>query len=139
MKVSSEIRSLRFGPFAVDASAHQLRRNGVRAPLQEKQFRLLMTLLNRPNEVVSRAELHHVLWPEEDFGEFDVGLNQAVRRLRLALGDSAADPKWIETIPKVGYRFVGPVKTSRLRRRALAAAVVVVAVGAIVFVRLFQA
>ncbi len=101
--------SLRIGPFEVDLAAHELRRAGVRIHLQEKQFQLLAAFLQKPSEVVTREELRKALWPTEQYGEFDMGLNQAVRRLRRALGDSARRPKWIETLPKVGYRFIGPV------------------------------
>lgn len=111
---------IRFGRFVVDRSTHELRRNGLRIPLQEKQFRLLVALLERPNEVVLRTELEKTLWPDDDYGDFQTGLNQAVRRLRRALDDSARDPKWIETIPKVGYRFIGRLKAAPDYRRAVA-------------------
>lgn len=110
---------IRFGRFRVDLTTHRLTRDGARVSLQEKQFRLLLALLARPNAVVERSELHHALWPDSDYGEFDVGLNQAVRRLRRALDDSAQDPTWIETIPTVGYRFIGRIQPETKRFQPL--------------------
>ncbi len=92
--------------------SHILRKRGVRMPLQELPFRMLAMLLARPGEVVTREELKQELWSEEDFGEFDLGLNTAVKKLRQALDDSANTPRFIETIPKVGYKFLVPVAES---------------------------
>jgi DNA-binding winged helix-turn-helix (wHTH) protein len=100
---------IRFGLYEVDHRAQELRREGRTVPLQNQPFLLLTTLLERPGEVVSREELKARLWPNDGYGAFDLGINTAVRKLRQALGDSAENPRFIETLPKVGYRFVAPV------------------------------
>ena len=100
---------IRFGAFEVDLAARELRKSGVRIRLQEQPFRVLAMLLARPGEVVTREELQQELWPNEEYGEFDLGLNTAVKKLRQALNDSADSPRWIETVPKVGYKFVAPI------------------------------
>ncbi len=101
---------LRFGEFEFDRSGHTLSKGGVRVHLQEKPFWLLAALLEKPNQIVTREELIKRLWPEDEYGEFDLGLNTAVRKVRHALGDSAPNPKWIQTVPRIGYRFLGPVQ-----------------------------
>ncbi len=103
-------RLLRFGVFEADLAARTLRKAGVRIRVQEQPFRVLAMLLARPGEVVTREELQQELWPDEEYGEFDLGLNTAVKKLRQALNDSADSPRWIETVPKVGYKFLGPVE-----------------------------
>ena len=100
---------IRFGVFEADLAGRTLRKAGVRVRLQEKPFRVLAMLLAKPGEVVTREELKAELWPNEEYGEFDLGLNTAVKKVRAALGDSATTPKWIETIPKVGYQFLGQI------------------------------
>jgi DNA-binding winged helix-turn-helix (wHTH) protein/Tol biopolymer transport system component len=100
---------IRFGVFEADLLAHSLRKGGARVRLQEKPFRVLAMLLVRPGEVVTREELKHELWPDEEYGEFDLGLNTAVKKVRQALNDSGDSPRWIETVPKVGYKFLAPV------------------------------
>ncbi len=112
---------IRFGAFEVDVAARELRKSGVRIRVQEQPFRVLAMLLARPGEVVTREELQQELWPGEEYGEFDLGLNTAVKKLRHALGDSAAHPRFIETIPRVGYRFAGSIeggyaRSARVRR-----------------------
>jgi len=102
-------RSIQFGIFEVDLSAGELRRNGSRVKLQEQPFQILTTLLARPGEVVSREELQKKLWPADIFVDFDHSLNAAVRRLRDALGDSAENPRLVETVARRGYRFLAPV------------------------------
>jgi Tol biopolymer transport system component/DNA-binding winged helix-turn-helix (wHTH) protein len=97
---------IRFGPFEADSSAGELRNNGRLIRLQEQPFQVLIALLERPGDVVTREELRERLWPGDSFGDFDQGLNTAINKLREALGDSAANPKFIETLPKRGYRFV---------------------------------
>ena len=103
---SSESRVIGFGVFQVNLDSRELRKSGVKIRLQEKPFRLLAMLLARPGEVVAREELQAELWPNEEYGEFDLGLNTAVKKVRQALNDSATTPRYIETIPKVGYRFI---------------------------------
>ena len=99
---------IRFGVFEADLAARTLRKSGARVRLQEKPFRVLAMLLARPGEVVTRDELKQELWPNEEYGEFDLSLNTAVKKVRKALGDSGSHPRWIETLPKVGYRFLAP-------------------------------
>ncbi len=101
---------LRFGPYEVDLTQGELRRDGVRVPLQGKPLRLLAAVAERQGEVVTRAELQQFLWQGEAFGDFDNGLNTAVRKLRLALGDESDSPQYLETIPRLGYRFLAPVE-----------------------------
>ena len=106
---------LRFGPFEVDARAGELRRDGTVVPLQDLPLRLLVALLERPSDVVTRAELTTVLWGSETFVDSAAGLNTAVAKLREALGDHAEQPIYIETIPKRGYRFIGRTVGTDLR------------------------
>jgi DNA-binding winged helix-turn-helix (wHTH) protein/tetratricopeptide (TPR) repeat protein len=100
---------VRFGEFEVDLRTGELRADGRRIILQEKPFQILTALLERPGEMVAREELIKRLWPAGTFVDFDLGLNKAVNRLRESLNDSAEQPRFIETFPKRGYRFVGPV------------------------------
>ena len=99
----------RFGAFEVDLRAGELRRQGRKLRLQEKPFQLLAALLEQPGEVVTRDELRLRLWPSDTFVDFDNGLNNAVAKLRSAVGDSAQSPKLIETLGRRGYRFIGAV------------------------------
>src|SRR6266849_10119367 len=107
---------LRFGVLEVDVRAGELRRQGVRIKLQEQPFQVLTQLLKRPGEVVTREELRAQLWPSDTFVDFDNGLNTSINKLREALGDSADSPRFIETLPRRGYRFIAPV-TSNGRKR----------------------
>jgi cholera toxin transcriptional activator len=97
----------RFGEFEADVRAAELRKNGTRLKLQLQPFQVLLALLQRPNEVVTREELRQRLWPEDTFVDFDHSLNTAIAKLRDALGDSASEPRYVETIAKRGYRFLG--------------------------------
>src|SRR5215472_1104204 len=99
--------AVRFGVFDLDLNGRELRKRGVRVKLQEQPFQFLQILLRHPGEVVTREELREKIWAADTFVDFDQGLNNAVKRLRDALGDSAETPRFIETIPKQGYRFVG--------------------------------
>jgi eukaryotic-like serine/threonine-protein kinase len=101
---------LKFAQFEVDPTLGELRKDGVRIPLQEKPLRVLEALLEREGDLVTRTELHQRLWQGETFVDFDTGLNTAVRKLRTALGDESDSPRYIETIPRRGYRFVGSVE-----------------------------
>jgi Tol biopolymer transport system component/DNA-binding winged helix-turn-helix (wHTH) protein len=101
--------AVRFGPFEFDPRAGELTKHGLRIRLQEQPFQVLRMLLARPGEIVLREELRYVLWPENTFGEFDHGINAAVKRLRDALGDSAETPRYIETVARRGYRFVATI------------------------------
>ena len=101
--------SYRFGVFEVDTPAHQLRKQGLRIRLQDQPYQLLLLLLERAGQVVTRDELRQRLWPSSAFVDFDHGLNNCIARLREALGDAAASPRFIETVPRVGYRFLDKV------------------------------
>jgi len=100
---------VRFGPFELEARAGELRRAGRRVRLQEQPLQILIALLERPGDLVTREELQRRLWPDGTFVGFDDGLNTAVMRLRGALGDGAERPRYVETVPRRGYRFVGVV------------------------------
>ena len=103
---------VRFGPFEADVDAGRLRRDGAQVPIQDLPFRLLAALLERPGEVLTRAELSTRLWGSDTFVDATAGLNTAVAKLREALGDQAEQPIYVETIPKRGYRFVGTIDTA---------------------------
>jgi DNA-binding winged helix-turn-helix (wHTH) protein len=105
---------IRFGPFELDLSAREVRKEGRKVKLQEQPFHLLALLVQRPGEVVTREELQQALWPANTFVEFDHGLNTAIKKIRQALDDSAEAPQYIETLPRQGYRFLGPVEVSRV-------------------------
>ena len=98
-----------FDAFVLDLCARELRKHGIRIKLQDQPFQILQILLEHPAEVVSRDELQRRLWPADTFVDFEHGLNNAIKRLREALGDSAETPRYIETLSKRGYRFIAPV------------------------------
>ena len=100
---------VRFGVFEVDLTAGELRKSGSKVRLQEQPFQLLAYLLTRSGEVVTRDELREKLWPADTFVDFDHSLNTAVNKVREALGDSASSPRFVETLARRGYRFLGPV------------------------------
>jgi len=106
---TSAWRILRFGTFEADMRAGELRKQGLKVRLQDQPFQILVMLLEQPGELVTRQEIHQKLWPADTFVDFDHGLNNAINRLREALGDSAGTPRFIETLPKKGYRFIGQV------------------------------
>ena len=106
---ASSSRQVRTGFFEIDLASGQLHKNGRKLPLQEQPFRVLAILLERPGEVVTRQELQARLWPADTYVGFDEGLNTAIRKLRTAFGDSAGNPRFIETLPRRGYRFIAPV------------------------------
>src|SRR5215813_3305242 len=101
---------IRFDVFEVDLNSQELRKRGVRLRLSGQPFQVLRVLLERPGELVTRELLRQSLWSKESFGDFDHGLNAAVTRLREVLGDSAESPKYVETLPRRGYRFIGSVE-----------------------------
>jgi DNA-binding winged helix-turn-helix (wHTH) protein len=101
--------AIRFGLFEADLSASELRKRGRKIPLQDQPFRVLTLLLARAGELVTREELQRALWPTDTFGDFDEGLNKAIQKLRQALDDSSDNPRFIETLPRKGYRFIAPV------------------------------
>ena len=98
---------MRFGPFEADFTTGELRKHGIRVKLQDQPFQILRMLLACPGELVTREEIRQSLWPSGTFVDFDNGLNAAVNRLREALSDSPQNPKFIETLPRRGYRFIG--------------------------------
>jgi DNA-binding winged helix-turn-helix (wHTH) protein len=102
-------RIIRFDFFELDARTRELRKHGIRIRLQDKSFQFLIALLERPGEVVSRDELQRHLWPDGRVVDFESGLNTAVKRLRVALSDSADEPRYIETVARAGYRFIASI------------------------------
>lgn len=109
MAVSPIQDTVRFGLFELDLKAAQLSKNGMKIRLPQQPLQLLSALLEHPGEIVTREELRQRLWPSDVFVDFDHGLNKSIQKLRDALGDSADSPRYIETIPRVGYRFIAPV------------------------------
>src|SRR5262245_35907294 len=109
MESAALARKVRFGPFDADLRSGQLRKHGIRLKLQDQPFQLLTLLLEHPGELITREELRQKLWPADTFVDFDTGLNNAIKKLRDALGDSAEAPRYIETQPRRGYRFIGPI------------------------------
>jgi len=99
----------RFGPFELSLDGAELRKNGVRLKLQDQPFRILCALLEHPGELITREQLRRQLWPEGTFVDFEHGLNTAVKKIRDVLSDDADTPRYIETIPRRGYRFLAPV------------------------------
>ena len=106
------VKILHFGVFEADLKAGELRKHGLRLKLPEQPFQVLVLLLEKPGEIVTREELRNRLWPEDTFVDFDHGLNNAVMRLREVLGDASENPRFVETIPRRGYRFIAPVMGS---------------------------
>jgi TolB-like protein/DNA-binding winged helix-turn-helix (wHTH) protein len=103
-------RIIRFGSFEADLHTRELRKHGLRVKVQEQPFQVLAMLLARPGELVTREEIRSRLWPQDTFIDFDHGLNAAVRRLRDALNDHAETPRFVETLPRRGYRFIASVE-----------------------------
>ncbi|MGH9795194.1 MAG: winged helix-turn-helix domain-containing protein [Candidatus Acidiferrales bacterium] len=102
----------RFGVFELDVDRAELRKHGLRIKLQDQPLQVLALLLEKPGEVVTREELRRRLWPADTFVDFDNGLNAAVNKVREALNDLRANPRFVETVPRRGYRFVAPVQTA---------------------------
>jgi len=107
---SGSARRLRFGPFTVDLRAGELYKGKKKIKVQQLPLQVLAALLEAPGEVVARGELKSRLWPADTFVDFEHGLNTAIKKLRRALGDNSAKPKYIETLPKKGYRFSAPLE-----------------------------
>jgi eukaryotic-like serine/threonine-protein kinase len=114
MSLAPSPATIRFGPFELDVSSGELRRLGRKVRLQWQSFQILSVLIERAGEVVTREELRQELWSADTYVDFDHGLNNAVKRLREALGDSAEKPRYVETLPRKGYRFIGPVPDSAI-------------------------
>src|SRR5215467_31947 len=109
----------RFGPFEVDLRSRELRKDGVRVRLQEQPFQILTMLLERAGDVVTREEIRDRLWPNGTFVDFEHSMNAAIKRLRAALGDTAENPKFVETLHRRGYRFVAGVEQPDLPAKPL--------------------
>lgn len=119
---------LRFGAFEMNVRAGELYRQGTRVRLQEQPFQLLAVLLQRPGDLVTREELRSRIWPIDMFVDFDNSLNTATAKLRKALGDSAENPRFIETLPRRGYRFIAPVRCELQGKSSITKATWIVAV-----------
>jgi TolB-like protein len=117
---SSSRTIVRFGQFELDQDAGELRRDGTRVRLQEQPLQVLQILLEHPGKVIPREELQRRIWPSDTFVDFDHGINNAIKRLREALGDVADTPHYVETLPRRGYRFVGKTESARSEMRSLA-------------------
>ena len=126
-------RVVRFGVFEVDLHAGELFKQGIKIRIQQQPFRVLALLLEHPGEVVTREDLRQAIWPAGTFVEFDVGLDAAIHKLRSALGDSAENPRLVETLPRRGYRLIAPVESvvaaPEERRRVGFAAIIAAAVA----------
>src|SRR6266702_4643610 len=113
-----------FGEFEMDEHAGELRKEGIKVRLQEQPLQILQILLEHPGEVVTREDLRKRIWPSDTFVDFDHGINNAIKRLREALGDTAETPRFVETLPRRGYRFICctevPKKTAARRIQSLA-------------------
>src|SRR5271155_4507655 len=110
MEAAPQPRRTRFGPYEVDLRSGEVYKHGIRLKLQDQPFQVLALLLEHPGEVVTRDELQQKLWPADTFVNFDTGLNSAIKKLRDALADSAEEPRYIETVPRRGYRFIAQVE-----------------------------
>src|SRR5262245_46900632 len=108
-KTHSTGRLIRFGVFEIDLRAGELRKNGLKVKLQEQPFQILAMLRDHPGEIVTREELQQKLWSNDTFVDFDNSLNKAINKIREALGDSADNPRFVETMARRGYRFIVPV------------------------------
>ncbi len=111
-QVQNGTGTVRFEGFEADLHSGEVRKSGIRVKLQEQPFKVLQVLLEHPGELVTREELQSRIWPEENFGDFDHAVNVAVGKLRTALGDSADNPRFVETVPRRGYRFVATLEGS---------------------------
>src|SRR5215472_12682980 len=116
---------IRFAEFEIDLRTGEILTNGHRSVLSEKPLQLLTALLENPGELVTREELKRRLWTSDTFVDFDLSLNKTVNRLREALGDSADQPRFVETFPKRGYRFIGPIDWNGRQSQELIATAIV--------------
>src|SRR5579862_3942831 len=110
---SSSAEVIRFHVFEVDTVTGELRKHGLRIKLQEQPFQVLCLLLARPGELVTREDLRKMLWPADTFVDFEHGLNKTINKLREALSDNKERPRYIETLPRRGYRFIAPVMSAQ--------------------------
>src|SRR6202521_6083300 len=112
-EVAMPPRRIQFGAFELDSAAGELRKHGIKIRLQEQPLQILRQLLEHPGEVVTREDLQKRIWPADTFVDFDHGLYSAVQRLRDALSDTAETPRYVETLPRRGYRFIAPVNNGK--------------------------
>jgi cholera toxin transcriptional activator len=117
MPPTTTARVFRFGTFEVNEATGELRKEGIRIKLHSQPFQVLVMLLERPSELVTREEMQQRLWGDDTIVDFDHGLNTAVNKLREALGDAAAKPRHVETVPGRGYRFIAPVSLTATTSR----------------------
>jgi TolB-like protein/DNA-binding winged helix-turn-helix (wHTH) protein len=111
MAATTQSRILKFGVFEADLEAGELRKSGMRQKLAAQPFQVLKVLLEHPQQIVTREELKRHIWPQDTFVDYDLALRKGITRLREVLGDSAESPRFIETIPRRGYRFIAPLNT----------------------------
>src|ERR1700758_4323543 len=104
-------RAIKFGAFEADFAAGELVKSGTKIRLQDQPFQVLALLLENSGQMVTREELRQKLWPADTFVDFDNGLNTCINKIRGALGDTAEKPRFVETLPRRGYRFIGPQAT----------------------------
>jgi DNA-binding winged helix-turn-helix (wHTH) protein len=104
--------TIRFGPFALDPTSRELRKRGYLVRLQPQQLAVLLLLTERAGQIVSREEIHQHIWGNDTFVDFERGINFSINQIRAALGDDADKPRYIETIPRRGYRFICPIETT---------------------------
>src|SRR6202041_3782881 len=109
MEAVPQTRRTRFGPYEVNLRSGEIHKHGIRLKLQDQPFQVLALLLEHSGEVVTRDEFRQKLWPADPFVDFDTSLNSAIKKLRDALADSAEEPRYIETVPRRGYRFIAQV------------------------------
>jgi DNA-binding winged helix-turn-helix (wHTH) protein len=114
MEATDRTRRVRFDAFEVDMHSGEVRKHGIRLKLHRQPFQVLTLLLEHPGDLVTRGELRKKLWPGDTFVDFDTGLNSAIKKPRDALCDSAEEPRYIETLPRRGYRFIAPVEKGNL-------------------------
>src|SRR5438552_16263098 len=110
MSLPSPSLVYRFGVFQANVAARELRKHGVRIRLPGQPFCILSILLEKPGEVITREEMRQRLWSSDTFVDFEHSLNSAIKKLRAALGDSPENSRYIETVPRVGYRFIAPME-----------------------------
>src|SRR5882757_5991320 len=120
MEITRFARRLCFGQFEMDEKTGELCKDGIKIRLQEQPLQILRVLLEHPGEIVSRGELRKRVWPTDTSVDFDHGINNAIKRLREAFGDTAETPRYIETLPRRGYRFVQQIQSNEHRVRSLA-------------------
>src|SRR6478609_2200910 len=115
MESSNHCRMVRFGPFEADLETGELRKDGVKLALQIQPFQVLAILLKNSGELVTREQLQSQIWPKDTFVDFDHALNTAITKIRMALGEDAENPKYIETLPRRGYRFIAAVEVPGIK------------------------